>query len=61
MNATEMKKHLLAFSKTLDNKEKDEWWGTEKDIWNNLYPKFLSWYNSHHNKVEAKNNRQGVK
>jgi hypothetical protein len=58
MNATEMKTHLQAFSKTLNNKKKDEWWGTEKDIWRDLSSKFLSWYNSHHNKVKAKEHKK---
>lgn len=58
MNATEMKTHLQAFSRTLDNKEKDEWWGTMRDVWQDLYPKFLMWYNSHHNKIKAKAHKQ---
>lgn len=58
MNATEMKKYLVAFSKTLDDVNKDESYGTARDEWNNIYPQFLAWYNSHHNRVIAKEHRQ---
>lgn len=58
MNATEMKKYLVEFGKTLDNDKPDEWWGTNRDIWNTLYPQFLMWYNSHHNKLKAKEKKK---
>jgi hypothetical protein len=29
-----------------------------RDVWQDLYPKFLMWYNSHHNKVKAKEHKQ---
>jgi hypothetical protein len=54
MNATEMKSYLVEFAKTLPNKDKDEWWGTDRDMWKTLYPRFLMWFNSHHNRVKAK-------
>jgi len=54
MNATEMKKVLQEYAKTLDNKDKDESYGTRRDSWNAEWPGFLQWYNSHHNKVVAK-------
>ena len=50
MNASEMKTHLQAFSRTLDYKKKDEWWGTMRQVWQDFYPKFLMWYT----KVKAK-------
>lgn len=54
MNATEMKKYLVAFGNTLNDNDKDEWWGTDKSIWDDLSKKFLMWYNSHHNKIKDK-------
>jgi hypothetical protein len=54
MNATEMKKILQAYSETLDDKNMDEFYGTVRDEWENLWPGFLMWYNSHHNRVIAK-------
>lgn len=46
MTPTEMKKIINDFSKSLKSKDKDEWWGTEKDIWDSIAKKFLMWYNS---------------
>jgi hypothetical protein len=54
MTPTELKKYLVEYGKTLDNKDQDEFYGTARDEWNNVYPQFLQWYNSHHNKMRAK-------
>jgi hypothetical protein len=58
MNATEMKVVLKEFGKTLNDKDKDEWWGTDKTVWDEMAKRFLQWYNSHHNKLAAKARRQ---
>ncbi len=43
MTIEEIKKLFVKFSKTLDDKEKDEWWGTDRGIWNIMQERFLAW------------------
>ena len=56
MTVQQMKKLLQEYGKTLDNKDKDEFWGTEKQEWDDVAPKFLMWCNSNRKKLleEAK-------
>jgi hypothetical protein len=54
MTPTELKEFFVAYSKTLDDKDEDEFYGTAQDDWNNVYPKFLMWYNSKYNKLKSK-------
>ena len=44
MEQERMRKIIEDFSKTLDNKDKDEWWTTDRGAWNCFTAKFLKWY-----------------
>jgi len=50
MTTSQMKKAINDFKRTLDKKEKDEWWGTEREIWNDISKKFLIWFDKNKKK-----------
>lgn len=52
MTTSQMKKAINDFKRTLDKKDKDEWWGTEREIWNDISKKFLIWFDKNKKKFE---------
>jgi len=46
-----MKFLIQEFGKSLNKEKMDEWWGTDKDIWNEMGKRFLMWCNSHRKKL----------
>ncbi len=47
-----MKKLLKEFVKSLDNKSEDEFFGTEREMGENLSKKFLQWCNKNRKKLQ---------
>ena len=33
MKPSDLKEFVAKFGKTLNNQDQDEWWGTNKDVW----------------------------
>lgn len=52
MTVQEMKKLLAEFAKTLDDKSKDEWYTTDRDVWEQMAKRFLMWCNSNRKKLQ---------
>jgi len=50
MTTSQMKKAINDFKRTLDKKDKDEWWGTEQMIWGDISKKFLVWFDKNRKK-----------
>jgi len=46
MTSTELKELTKLFRKRLSD-QKDEWWGTDQEIWNDFAKDFVQWYNNY--------------
>lgn len=46
MTVTDLKELVKKFGKTLDDKKPDEWWDTDKNVWDEISKKFIQWVNS---------------
>ncbi len=56
MKVKEIRALVKEFSQSLkngkDDKDMDEWWGTNKDIWDGISKKFLNWCERNRKKIE---------
>jgi hypothetical protein len=50
MTTSELKQLCKEFEKTLDKKEKDEWYDTEQGVWKSFSKHFIQWYNNNQKK-----------
>ena len=53
MKVKEIRALVKEFGQSLDKKEKDEWWGTDRDIWDGISKKFLNWLERNRKKIET--------
>jgi len=53
MKVKEIRALVKEFKQSLDNKDKDEWWGTDRDIWDSISKKFLNWCERNRKKIES--------
>ena len=53
MKVKEIRALVREFKKTLNNKNMDEWWGTDKDIWDGISKKFLNWCERNRKRIET--------
>ena len=53
MKVKEIRALVKEFNQALDNKEKDEWWGTDRDIWEGISKKFLNWCERNRKRIET--------
>lgn len=53
MKVKEIRALVKEFRQSLDNKDKDEWWGTDRDIWDGISKKFLNWCERNRKKIET--------
>lgn len=52
MKVKEIRALVKEFSQSLTSKEKDEWWGTERGVWNDISGKFLMWCERNRKRIE---------
>lgn len=50
----QLKEVMRQFAKTLNDTNKDEWWGTEKEVFESFEHRFIGWYNSNMKKLQEK-------
>ena len=55
MKPSELKELCQKFARTLDNDDKDEWYNTERGVWNEFSKNFVQWYNNYGKKQLEKN------
>ena len=56
MKLKEIRELVKQYTATLSNEEKDEWWGTDRQIWDSMARRFLRWCEKNRKKVEDSKN-----